>query len=81
MKIQLPKIETLAEDAALYRVLRDPKEPSKIFYYLSQITEEFIDNLERMTDELFGRLVQTYPGEFIEKRQKELSRYPEYRTR
>ena len=78
-KLQLPTIKSFAEDAALYRVMENPNSPIYTGYsYLGR----FSTGLQRMASELFGRLVQTYPGEFLEQREKELSRYPElYQTR
>jgi hypothetical protein len=72
-------VRSFAEDAALYRVLNNPQSPVSTYY---SISSRLFTNLERMTNELLGRLVQTYPGEFLEHMEKELSRYPtEYRTR
>lgn len=78
-KIQFPTVRSFAEDAAFYRIMSNPNNPVNTNY---SISSRFFTDIGRMTSELFGRLVQNYPGEFIEEREKELSRYPRYyRTR
>jgi len=42
------------------------------------IPGRFFENLERMASGFFGRIVQNYPGEFIEQVEYELSKYPGY---
>lgn len=78
-KIQFPTTKSFAEDAAFYRIMRNSNNPvNENYSFYSRLSTD----LGRMVNELFGRLVQAYPGEFIEQREKELSRYPRlYQTR
>lgn len=65
-------IDSFAENAALYAILQNPDNP----YADCSFSNKVFNGLARAVNETFGRLYQSYPGEFVEKRQKELSRYP-----
>ena len=79
-KLQLSfSTKSFAEDAAFYRIMENPNNPVNANY---SISNRLFTGLGRMVNELFGRLVQDYPGEFIKQREKELSKYPRlYQTR